>query len=121
MMQSTMRPIFITGAPRSGTTAIMQALCAGAGLPGYDEGHVLPLLNQLHQTVDDYFASLDPRILELGVREKQLIGWLEAEDLKQHITSKFVEIIEERLGSDVWVDKTPGNAGLVRGGGITGL
>ena len=66
MIQETMRPIFIVGAARSGTTVIVQALCQGAGLPGYDEGHVLPLLNQLHRTVDDYFASLDSKVVSDG-------------------------------------------------------
>ncbi|HMB89841.1 MAG TPA: sulfotransferase, partial [Rhodothermales bacterium] len=102
-----MQPIFVIGAPRSGTSAIVAALRRGADIPGYNEGHVLPLLNQLHQTVDDYFGALDKRILE--VKDRQLIGWLDPDELKAHITSKFLQIIEARLGTDVWVDKTPGS------------
>lgn len=108
MIEGTMCPIFIVGAPRSGTSAMVTSLIRGAGLAGYNEGHVLPLLNQLHQTVDDYFAALDGRILAPEIKDKQLIGQLDAEGLKNFITSKFVQIIEERLGSDLWVDKTPG-------------
>lgn len=106
MIQHTMQPIFVIGAPRSGTSAIVAALRVGAEIPGYNEGHVLPLLNQLHQTVDAYFGTLDQKILE--VKDRQLIGWLDPDELKEHITAKFLQIIEERLGTGVWVDKTPG-------------
>ncbi len=104
MMSATMRPIFVIGAARSGTSAISLALMRGAGLPGFNEGHVFPMIDQLCQTIDDYYASIGERLLQSAVI---MIGSLDPVALKDHMISWFARVIEEQLGAEVWVDKTP--------------
>ena len=104
MIPRTGHPIFVIGPARSGTSAISLGLTRGAGLPGYNEGHVFPLLDQLCQTIDDYYASFDEEALKRAVI---LIGSLDPVALKDHVASWFVRLIKEQLGAEVWVDKTP--------------
>jgi len=104
-IQGTMRPILVIGAARSGTSAIGLGLIKGAGLPGYNEGHVLPLLDQLHQVIDKYLATFDEETLQ--DRTYRLVAWIDPGALKDHMTSWFIQFMEERLASEVWVDKTP--------------
>ena len=45
------KPIFILGSPRSGTSIIGLALRNGAGIVGYNEGHILSIIPPLIETI----------------------------------------------------------------------
>ena len=52
-------PVFIVGAPRTGSSFVCDALIRGAGLIGGAEGHILPLLSDLDQQIAGYYKLMD--------------------------------------------------------------
>jgi hypothetical protein len=111
-------PVFVLGAPRSGTTAVTQALL---GLPQYDgveEDHLLELVGPLIETVDGHFAKLDrDRRRSLRPEEIAMLHTLDrripAAVINASIRSIFIDAIHDTFHSDRWVVKTP-NATMVR-------
>lgn len=92
-------PIFVLGAGRSGTSAMVGAIKA-AGIDGFHEGHVFPMLN------------------EMLARVARLPGEMRAPMLRV-IAVKTVEPVYGGEGPRVWVAKTPDHAmidcvGLIR-------
>jgi hypothetical protein len=96
------RPVFVLGCVRSGTTAVGRALQA-AGLPGWTEGHVFPLLHLLKLAIEGFLVKETPNLnaglgvdfLDQGRLEGLLVDYFEQFQLSQHMSTR-------------WVDKTPG-------------
>jgi len=97
-------PILITGAARSGTSALHRALVAGAGIPGDYEGHLLPLLASYRRQAARFFrgrsgaALADPGFTSARVGEARVVSDLAA---------LFARWIAAPHGEARWVDKTP--------------
>jgi hypothetical protein len=76
-----------------------------AGITGFNEGHVLPLLTGLSKTVDAYYAAhpvacADPNMM---------LSKLPAADIKAAVDDAIRQTIEfMHPGEEVWFDKTPG-------------
>ncbi len=97
------RPIFILGSARSGTTITTQALQAGAGVNGYQEGHFLSLLHALHETVDDHFSIKEP----LRNNDRHAIAHLERSEVWERIVDATCSSFNALVSEPVWLDKTP--------------
>jgi hypothetical protein len=98
------RPLFVLGAARSGTSAIVAALRSASRYEGYDEGHVFPLLDNLLQTVAAYYSEAAPAINYVAG-----IATIPSEYFEQGISSLFVNLMKEKFKTDFWIDKTPSN------------
>ncbi len=100
--------IFIAGPERSGTSAMRNCLCIGAGLPGYNESHVAPLLHRLLQACDEY---MDSNVLKRirGDRKHHLIANMDVTRLKTQIAHLFCEFLDYTHSSRPRVLKTPGH------------
>lgn len=99
-----MDPIFVLGCVRSGTSVINNSL-VHIGIPGNPEGHIFPLLYNLHETIDNYYHEMDRYLGYLWTFEN-----LDNNLLKETITHQFINTIKNTFSSDQWVDKTPGPA-----------
>ena len=98
------RPIFIIGSPRSGTSIITSAITRGANIPGYTEGHFLPLINTLMTEVNDYYSSRE----QLLKNQKLAIANANIQKLENKILGSFRTVYDSLFTETVWVDKTPG-------------
>jgi hypothetical protein len=98
------RPIFIIGSERSGTSVVASALINGARLPGYPEGHFLPLLSVLMKSVDEYYEIRR----DLMANEQLMIAHLDRMHLAQGILDTFQHLSDSLFPASQWVDKTPG-------------
>ena len=103
-------PIFVLGAARSGSSILALGLTQGAELPGLNESQVFPLLNQLLETVDQYFAKLDDDYVSNS--EAHLIARLSKQGLNDRLTEIFKEIHRDIYQDSTWVDKTPSSSML---------
>lgn len=102
-------PIFIIGAARSGTSILAYALLKGAKIPGFNEGHFIPIIHPLTNTARDYFLEQRLRDSSLDVTMAKLT----LEDLMNDI----MDMVKKRQESffpnqKVWLDKTPDGAML---------
>jgi len=98
------RPVFVLGAARSGTSAIAQALLKCGAYEGYEEGHALPLIARLLQTVRVYYEENGEDAD--GSRSTQLAD-ISVEFVLASIRSLFLDIAERMYPSRRWLDKTP--------------
>jgi len=103
------RPILIVGSPRSGTSVLLSAIRDGAGVPGFGEGHLLPLVHAMVQAVEMHYKR------KAGVigHEAHLITHVDAsfwrEALFETVRSVYGTLHDERR----WVDKT-GDGNMIR-------
>jgi hypothetical protein len=100
----TQHPLFILGAARSGTSAVMAALRSASRYRGYDEGHVFPLLSNLLRTVEAYYSEAAPAIAHVAG-----IATIPRKYFQEGISSLFVNLMREKFETEFWVDKTPSN------------
>lgn len=100
----TQRPIFVLGAARSGTSAIVAALRSASRYEGYDEGHIFPLLSDLLQTLADYYSAAAPAINYVAG-----IATIPRKYFEKGISSLFVNLMKEKFQTKFWIDKTPSN------------
>lgn len=97
------KPIFILGSPRSGTSIIGLALKEGAGIAGYNEGHILSIIPSLIETVANHYKD-----------KKNLNSTIALSKISQDIIeSEIIQVVKEQyaalLPHEVWLDKTPGH------------
>ncbi len=102
-MDNSKRPIFVLGSARSGTSIVTKAIKSGAKVPGFAEGHFLPLLYFLMDEVNQYYEKRrdwnDLKALML-FRAKQ-------EKVENGIIQVFRDICNSLFEDDIWIDKTP--------------
>jgi hypothetical protein len=94
-------PVFIVGSPRSGTSAMVDALL-GAGYHGFREGNFLPLAYRISINIERHFSSFD-----IGTA-KVLIGCVDKEMLKREINDLFRTVVNGLNTSKPWFDKSGG-------------
>jgi len=92
-------PIFVLGAGRSGTSAIVGALQA-AGIEGFSEGHLFPMLNEMAKRLSRRYANTRvprrrPGLVAVRAR------------IMEAIVRTAVESAYGTYGRRVWLDKTP--------------
>lgn len=99
----TSTPIFVLGSGRSGTSILTAALRSGAGIPGFGEGHFLPLLTFLVRELDRYFRGKET----LRENEQHMISHIKQRDVENEIIAVFKKRCEGFHHDGVWLDKTP--------------
>ena len=92
-------PIFVLGAGRSGTSAMVGALNA-AGIEGFSEGHLFPMLNEMTKRLARRYRNTRvprrrPAIVEARAR------------VMEAIVRTAVESAYGSYGRRLWLDKTP--------------
>jgi hypothetical protein len=102
-------PVFVLGAPRSGTTAMGKALRTGADLFGWDEGHVFPRLPfLLSANVKAWEEQLQFNKQEQN--ESCALGNFDIYQVLNQVIRAYDQFYAEaaaRAGKTRWVDKTP--------------
>lgn len=97
------KPIFILGSGRSGTSVITGALKAGGGIPGFHEGHFLPLMTFLMKETNRFFQGKK----NLRKDERHMITHINQEVIEAEIIRIFKEQCEAICQEKVWLDKSP--------------
>lgn len=110
-------PVFVLGAPRSGTTAVTQALLGLQQFDGVEEDHLLELVQGLTDIVDAHFAKLaETRRHYLAPEEIAKLHTLDrlvdAGAITAGIRGVFIDAIHGSFKSVHWVAKTP-NATMI--------
>ena len=103
-MRDKESPVFIVGAPRTGSSFVCDALVRGAGLIGGAEGHVLPLLATLAEQISGYYKLMQ-HIGMLGISQNT-IAHVNADTLTHSVTEIFNSHYHRIYGIGRWVDKT---------------
>jgi hypothetical protein len=98
------KPIFVLGSPRSGTSIITIAIQSGANIPGYREGHFLPLAKQLLDSIETYYAKNS----NSAINGKRTLHHIDKSQLQEQIHAVFREQYNSLMDQEVWFDKTPG-------------
>ncbi len=99
------RPVFVLGSPRSGTTAVMEALRSCTRYRGPGEGHLLELSVQLHMLVRRFYADRSAMWTE-GL--DTLISAVPDGFLLDAVRHAFVTLAQVQFPTGRWLDKTPG-------------
>jgi len=101
----TQHPVFVLGAPRSGTTVVALALLAAAPYAGYGEGQVIDLLAPLQLTLRRFYEMKAEEITRPG--RGTMLGKIPEEYFANGIFALFSEAIRQMFPSRRWCDKTP--------------
>jgi hypothetical protein len=99
----SIKPVFVVGSPRAGTTAVGNALRVALGAKNYGEHHFLFLANKLENTVNDYFASYHTRN-DSGTFLNDVSPALVFAKISQQIKDLYCSW----QPGEYFVDKTPG-------------
>jgi hypothetical protein len=103
----TQLPVFVLGAPRSGTSAVAQALVRGGGpYAGHNEGQVLDLLTPLLNVLRRFYAAKTEAIPSSD-RATMTIARIPEEYFANGIIALFADSIRQLFSSRRWCDKTP--------------
>lgn len=97
------QPIFILGSGRSGTSILTSAVKSGAKIPGFGEGHFLPLLGSLIREIELYFRGRK----RLRQNEAHMIAHISQSALEDSLIGIFRQQCEQIHQSEVWLDKSP--------------
>jgi hypothetical protein len=101
----TQHPVFVLGAPRSGTTAVALALMDAASYAGYGEGQVIDLLVLLQHALSRFYEGRTNEIMRPG--RGTMLGRIPEEYFSNGIFALFAEAIRQIFPSRRWCDKTP--------------
>lgn len=120
----TAGPIFVLGAPRSGTTWLQQLLGSHPEVASPQESHLFPSfirplnrewerqLQRLHDVASDLLAGRTPRDRLIGL--PTILTGMEFDQLLREMTSSIFSVaLDMKPGARVVVEKTPGNSRLV--------
>lgn len=102
--------IFVVGSPRSGTTAVGNALRHALGLPNYGESHVLPVLQSMIEDTDRRMA--EPNTAHAAQQLAHMMAHLPTEELRERLGEVFRTMYRQLNHGDSFCDKTPGVAML---------
>lgn len=102
--------IFVVGSPRSGTTAVGNAIRHAMGLPNYGESHVLPVLQSMIEDTDRRLA--EPNTVHASQQLANMMAHLPGEELRERLGEQFRDMYRQLNHGDSFCDKTPGVAML---------
>lgn len=98
-------PVFIIGSPRSGTSALVDALL-GVGYNGFREGNFLQLMPMIGAMIDRHFATFGQDGLQV------LVSHVDRQALKEAINEAFAGFVNRLHPDPPWVDKS-GNPEMI--------
>ncbi len=102
------RPVFILGAARSGTSAVLQALLKVGRFEGQNEGHLLDLRAHLQVALTKFY-ELKHDDFE---RPDTMISFVPRDYMEAMLDDVFLRTIAELFPAGRWLDKTP-NANMI--------
>ena len=103
------KPIFVIGSARSGTSIIAKAIKSGVDIPGCNEGHFLPLISFLMQEIEEYYQKKEFLMAKKGF----MIAHTNQNELEEGILKVFRGICDSLYKNEVWIDKTP-DMGMIK-------
>lgn len=101
---SAEEPVFIVGAPRTGSSFLVHALRETADFAGFAEGHLTPLISQLDHLAAGYFRLMHRQGL-LDISDN-MVANLPERAFRQALASIFTGFKDSLLGNRRWLDKT---------------
>ena len=102
-------PVFVLGAARSGTTAIVEGLLKTGQFKGYPEGHVLDLLMPLSGAVAKFYEQ---KRNEAALTSDTMLSLVQQDYFDRALDQIFLKITQGLLWQVRWVEKTP-NADMI--------
>jgi len=102
--------VFVVGSPRSGTTAVGNALRHAMQLPNYGESHVLPVLQGMVEDIDRRLA--EPNTQQASRQLANMMAHLPGEELRERLGENFRSMYRQLNQGESFCDKTPGVAML---------
>jgi len=98
-------PVFVLGAPRSGTSAVAQALVASTRYAGFAEGQILDLLSPLLNALAHFYqAKMD----EIVIPDRNtMIKKVPQRYFVRAISLLFADAVRPMFPDRYWCDKTP--------------
>jgi hypothetical protein len=96
------RPVFILGAARSGTSAIVQALSATTPYKGQEEGHFLDIMAALSVTVRTFYARKADEM-----HRNTMIGRVPVDFVRGGLKHIAITAARQLFPDGHWVEKTP--------------
>jgi hypothetical protein len=104
MSISSEDPVFIVGAPRTGSSFLVHALKEAGDFAGFAEGHLTPLLSQLDYLAAGYFRLMRQQgLLEIS---DTMVANVPESAFRQALASTFTAFKDRLLGDRRWLDKT---------------
>ena len=101
----TQFPVFVLGAPRSGTSAVAQALMASTPYQGHHEGQVIDLLTPLMHALRRFYESKSD---DLTRPERiTMIKQVSESYFTDGICALFANAVRRLFPQGHWCDKTP--------------
>lgn len=97
-------PVFILGAPRSGTSVISAILRDELGYQGENEGHIWTLYQQLQAALDSHQRFIKESFPPRPVTTYQRITY---ERVSTDLLDTFKRYVDELYDGKPWCDKTP--------------
>ncbi len=98
-------PVFVLGAPRSGTSAVAQALMAATPYHGHQEGQVIDLLTPLLHSLKSFYES---KANDIKIPERiTMIKKIPEEYFASGISALFADALRAVFPDRRWCDKTP--------------
>jgi hypothetical protein len=101
----TQFPVFILGAPRSGTSAVAQALRAATVYRGHQEGQVIDLLTPLLRTLRRFYEFKADEITH--PERITMIKEVPLAYFGAGISALFTTAVKKLFPDRHWIDKTP--------------
>lgn len=104
MATSAEDPVFIVGAPRTGSSFLVHALREASDFAGFAEGHLTPLMSQLDNLAAGYFRLMRRQGL-LAISDTMIANVPESV-FRQTLANTFTAFKDQLLGDRRWLDKT---------------
>jgi hypothetical protein len=104
MTTSAEEPVFIVGAPRTGSSFLVHALREASDFAGFAEGHLTPLMSQLDNLVVGYFRLMRQQGL-LAISDTMIANVPECV-FRKALANTFIALKDQLFGSRRWLDKT---------------
>jgi hypothetical protein len=105
IMESMRHPVFIVGSPRSGTSALADAMHS-CGYNGFSEGNFLSLLYLINQLIDRHYGWFP------SDNKKVLLSNVDKDDLKSKLFETFRTVTNSLNPQEPWFDKS-GNPEMI--------
>ena len=102
--RTKVKPVFVIGSPRSGTSILAMGLRASLGIQSYSEGHFLPLANHLLDALKNYYVKMTDSLSN----ERRAIAHIDRGAFEERILDLFYHEYNSLYSGTVWLDKTPG-------------
>jgi hypothetical protein len=103
-----MKPVFVVGSGRSGTSVLLNTIRKTTDLSGHGEGHFYPLVLNLNRAVNQYFE----RRRHEGKNPQHMLHHVDVAELRDAVIAPMRDVFVDLYDGQSFVDKTPGPQGI---------